>query len=83
MITLSSSSAFTLVTNSIFACYILKERFTKFEAISITLISAGAVICVLNANFKTVPLNARVRLFKFRKPLRFSLEDISRFVSLL
>ena len=64
IITLSSTSALTMVFNSLFSTYFLSEVFTKYDLASVVLISLGSSLCVLLSNYKPNELSAEV-IFKF------------------
>jgi drug/metabolite transporter (DMT)-like permease len=51
IITLSSTSALTMVFNCLLATNILGEVFTRYDLLSIVLISMGSSLCVLFSNF--------------------------------
>ena len=54
MVTLSSTSSLVLIFNSLLACKMLKEKFTKYDLVSIILIGMGATLCVSFSSFKAV-----------------------------
>jgi drug/metabolite transporter (DMT)-like permease len=64
-ITLSSTSSLTLVFNTILATKVLGEIFTRYDFISILLISLGASLCVFMSNYTPIPFSINVNTFSF------------------
>ena len=60
-ITLSSTSSLTMVFNSILATQLLGEVFSRYDLLSIMLISSGSTICILVSNFTPVSMTIDVR----------------------
>jgi drug/metabolite transporter (DMT)-like permease len=52
MITLSSAAPLTMVFNLLLSVFVLKNKFTKTDLLSIFLISVGASICMIYSNYK-------------------------------
>lgn len=61
MITLSSTSSLTMVFNCLLATKLLGEVFTRYDLISIVLISMGASLCIILSNYKSADLTIDVR----------------------
>eukprot|EP00347_Sterkiella_histriomuscorum_P002196 403369096 len=64
-ITLSSTSSLTLVFNSILATRLLGEEFTRYDLLSIILISLGASLCVILSNYQPIPLTIEELVSKY------------------
>ena len=64
MITLSSTSSFTLVFNTLLATYVLGEVFTRYDLLSFIFITTGATLCVILSNFTSSEFTFTVRMIK-------------------
>ena len=62
IITLSSTSALTMVFNCLLATSVLGEIFTRYDLLSIVLISMGASLCVIFSNYSTKDIKVPVFL---------------------
>lgn len=62
MITLTSTSSLTMVFNSLLASKVLKEVFTKYDLISIGLISLGSTLCIFFSNYEEQELTNDVSI---------------------
>lgn len=60
MITLTSTSSLTMVFNSILVTKILKEKFTRYDLLSIVIIAVGSSICVFFSNYTETDFNGDV-----------------------
>ena len=57
LLLLASSSAITMIFNTILSIYILKERFTKWDAVAFVFITTGCISCMIFSKTSDAPLS--------------------------